>query len=111
MHVDFIQRTTVCVTIAVVIAMLCTGCSHGSKSSPTASTSSITGSNLNSSGNGRSILSGKCAACHTAPQVSSYSQSQWTNSIIPSMAPKAGLSSSDTQTLTDYVISVLNNRS
>lgn len=111
MNATLAQRISIGAMLVVAATSLCAGCSHGKKQAATASTPSVTGSNLSSSGNGRSILSGKCAACHGSPQVSSYTLAQWTGSIIPSMAPKAGLSSADTQALIDYVNSVLKNSS
>jgi hypothetical protein len=94
--------------LAVVVAhIFLGGCAHSKGSSSTSSTPSVTGSNVSSADAGRSIFSNSCNDCHTLPTISNYSSSDWTQSIIPSMSSKAGLSSTERQELTDYVLSVL----
>lgn len=96
------------VALLLLMLLAANGCSHGGKKSAASSTPAVTGSNLTSSGTGRSIYSGKCTTCHSAKTITNYSAAQW-QAIIPSMAKNAGLSSAETSALTDYVNSVLNN--
>jgi hypothetical protein len=98
-------------TFVVIVTSIALGCSHKGKQSSTTSAPAVTGSNLSSTGSGRSILTGQCTACHAQPSIGSYSASQWTQSIIPSMSAKAGLTSDQTQALQNYVLSVLNGSS
>lgn len=95
------------------LAAVIGGCAHKAATSTAAPVISapITGSNLSGADLGRSIYSGKCASCHSAPSISSYTIDQWTGSIIPSMSAKAGLTSTETQALTTYITSVKNNSS
>lgn len=51
---------------------------------------------------GRSIYVSKCNSCHGLYSPDSYSVNQW-KQILSSMAPKAGLSSSENQLVTKYV--------
>src|SRR5690349_15309198 len=78
------------------------GCAHKAISQAPTPT---TGSNLSSVDAGRAIFTSACHKCHATPSIAKYSLSQWTGSIIPSMASKAGLSSADTQNLQAYVVS------
>jgi cytochrome c5 len=98
------------VAFLLLIVVASNGCSHGGKKSATSSTPAVTGSNLTSTGTGRSIYTGKCTTCHSAKTITNYTAAQW-QAIIPSMAKNAGLSSAETSALSDYVNSVLNNSS
>ena len=103
----YLRPRIACAVALLALTTWACGCAH-KKSSSAPKTTAITGSNLNSSGNGRSVFTSNCAQCHALPSIGNYSLSQWTNSIIPSMASKAGLSSSDKSDLQNYITSVIN---
>ncbi len=86
-----------------VLAAAMVGCAHHKSAPPP-----ITGPNLNPIDAGRSIYTSACHSCHGTPPIGNYSLSNWTNSIIPSMAPRAGLGATDQQNLVAYVTSVKN---
>ncbi|MCE9605514.1 MAG: hypothetical protein K8U03_11520 [Planctomycetia bacterium] len=90
--------------LAIVIALLC-GCHHNTK---TTTASSTTGSNLRPVDSGRAIYTSTCTHCHSAKTISNYSLSDWTNTILPDMAGRAGLSTTQSQDVLAYVQSVLN---
>lgn len=98
------------VLLAIVAGMFeaSAGCAHKAVSQASAPT---TGANLNSVDAGRAVFTSACHRCHATPSVAKYSLSQWTGSIIPSMASKAGLSSADTQNLQAYIVSAKGNSS
>ena len=51
---------------------------------------------------GRTIFINNCGRCHNLNSPDSYSASNW-KSIIPTMAPRAGLSATNTALVTKYV--------
>ncbi len=87
-------------------APLCFGCAHH-KNSTSSPSVPLTGSNLGSANNGRAVFTSRCNACHALPTISNYTSNEWSNSLLPSMTAKAGLSSSDTSDLAAYIASVL----
>jgi len=51
---------------------------------------------------GRTVFINSCGRCHNLYSPDSYSASNW-KSIIPAMAPRAGLSAANTTLVTKYV--------
>lgn len=90
--------------LVVVVSMV--GCQHNKKKTTPAAT---TGANLSPVDNGRAIYTSTCTHCHAAKTVSNYSLADWTNTILPDMASRAGLSSAQEQDVLAYVQSVLGN--
>lgn len=99
-----VQRVITLVTVALV--SLTSGCQHHAVSPP--SPKAVTGSNLSPQDAGRAIYTSTCTECHSAKSVSAYSLSDWTNTILPDMANRAHLSSTDRQNVLAYIQSVLN---
>lgn len=92
--------------VATALVALASGCQHHATSPPVAK--ALTGSNLSPQDAGRAIYTSTCTSCHAAKSISAYSLSDWTNSILPDMANRAHLSSTDRQNVLAYIQSVLN---
>lgn len=92
--------------VIVALASLTSGCRHHAVSPP--SPKAVTGSNLSPQDAGRAIYTSTCTECHAAKSISAYSLSDWTNTILPDMANRAHLSSTDRQNVLAYIQSVLN---
>lgn len=88
----------------LLIAASTAGCHHNTKKTTASST---TGANLSPVDSGRAIYTSTCTHCHAAKTVSDYSLVDWTNTILPDMASRAGLSSTQKQDVLAYVQSVL----
>ena len=51
---------------------------------------------------GKTIYTTRCTRCHGAKPLANYTAQQWKN-ILKSMAPKAGLTASETDQVKDFV--------
>ncbi len=104
---NFFGRSFLAVLAFILLAAMLSGCSKSLSTNtdslykPAAAdvTSTATLADLEA---GRTIFINNCGRCHNLYSPDSYAPSNW-KTIIPAMAPRAGLSSTQASQVTKYV--------
>jgi hypothetical protein len=88
------------------IMLLFFGCLDATKIVPPVSSLNII-DNVEILERGRNLYLTTCTKCHNALRITSFSQSQWEDEILPSMSKESSLTSKEQMELNLYINAVL----